>query len=95
MGWRHRKPKVRCNAWLPKLTTQVRLDRICTKQQHATNDEARMELVALLESGGALLEDLNLYQCSICNGAWHVGHRQPSRELIPLRPPRAPRAPLS
>jgi hypothetical protein len=94
MGWRHRKPKTRCNAWLPKLTTQVRVDRICTKQQHATNEDARAELAAILEAGGAKLEDLNLYPCAICK-AWHVGHRQPSADLVPLRPPRAPRAPLS
>lgn len=71
----------------PKLNVQVQIDRICTKAQHSTNEGAVGELARLLERGGRL-EDFNLYQCPICGGAWHVGHRVPSTDRVPLRPPR-------
>lgn len=92
MSWQRRRPKGERAGWLPKLNLRVKIDRVCTKARHATNEEAVSELAALLEHGGARLEDLNLYQCAICNGAWHVGHRVPSTERVPLRPPRRPRA---
>lgn len=72
---------------LPRLDTQVHIGRICTKAPHAENEGAQAELARILERGGRL-EDYNLYECVICDGAWHVGHREPSRERIPLRPRR-------
>ena len=70
------------------LTTEVQIGRICEKAPHATNDAARAELAGILLRGGARLEEMNLYQCSICGGAWHVGHRVPSQERVPVRPAR-------
>lgn len=75
---------------LPRATTQLQISRICTKAPHSENDGAQAELARILERGGRL-EDYNLYQCVICDGAWHVGHREPSRAKVPLRPPRLSR----
>lgn len=72
---------------LPKLNLEVQIGRLCTKQPHAANEDAVAELARLLEKGGRL-EDFNLYQCNICNGAWHIGHRVPSHGRVPLRPQR-------
>lgn len=75
--------KARTTRLLPKLNLEVQISRLCTKQPHAANEDAVAELARLLERGGRL-EDFNLYQCTICNGAWHIGHRVPSQERVRL-----------
>jgi hypothetical protein len=91
MAWRRSRP--RGHQPIPgfaKLNVEVQIAHICAKAKHATNEEAQSELARLLERGEQL-EYYNLYQCTICDGAWHVGHREPSREKVPLRPPSRPR----
>jgi hypothetical protein len=52
---------------------------VCGKRRHYSRDEAEKHLETLRRSeqarGSTAANELVVYECKICGGAYHVGHR--------------------